>query len=192
VREYEHDQGRKPMLVELIQMVETVLATNIDAYTHDGRDKEIVALNVKTKKYQSFHVGDFFAIPIKKGTFAFGRILSDLQVAKIGLLVGIYKQTEKKILTPLQLKGSSFMFPPFYCSEQGWKTWRWKIIGNIPVESNEFIYPKHKEGLDGLGWWIIDKDKSYPATEKEVQSLEYARLWSVESVEKRIKENIQI
>ena len=70
------------------------------------------------------------------------------------------------------------------------KRWKWKIIGNLPIEADEFEYPKHKEGLEGMGWWIRDKDRVYEAAAEEVQDLEYATLWSAKAVEKRIMEFI--
>jgi len=189
-QEYEQDWGRKPTLAEIIQTVEAVLAVGVHVYLSDAEELEIVGLTVKTKKRrksQPFRVGDFFAIPLGSGLHAFGRILSDLRLGDMGaMLVGIYDKVNTKMLTPMQLKGEQFMFPPFYCDDDGWKTWRWKIIGNIPVEPDEFEYPKHKEGLEGLGWWIRDRDQVYEATDEEVRDLEYASLWSTGAVEKRI------
>lgn len=186
--EYQQDWNRKPTLAELVHIIETVLATGSDNY-FSNEEVEIVNLTIKTRKrrkYQSFQVGDFFAIPIEGGRYAFGRILSDLKADKLGMLVGIYDRTSKKMLNPIQLKGKKFMFTPFYCQDNGWKTRAWRIIGNISVGPDEFVYPKHKEGFEGFGWWIIDKDRKYEATEEEVRNLEYAELWSAKAIEKRI------
>jgi hypothetical protein len=189
-QEYQEGWNRKPTLAEVIETIETVLAIGVDSYLSDGDGIEIISLNAKTKrrrKNQQFQVGDFFTIPLEGGRFSFGRILSDERYGEMGMLVGIYDKVSKKVLPPRQLKREQFMFPAFYCTDEGWKTWRWKIIGNIPVEHDEFSYPKFKEGLEGLGWWIRDRDKVYEATEEQVQDLEYASLYSPSAVEKRIE-----
>ncbi len=192
-QEYEQDWGRKPTLAEVIQTIEATLKTEIDVSISEEEEIEIVHLAVKTRKrrkYQTIQVGDFFAIPLERKLYAFGRILSDLKLGEISWLVGIYDEVSARILSPAHLKGKQFMFTPFYCDDQGLKTWKWKIIGNLPVEADEFEYPKHKEGLEGMGWWIRDKDRVYEATAEEVQDLEYATLWSTTAVEKRIMEFI--
>jgi hypothetical protein len=193
-QEYEEEWDRKPTLAEIVYAIETVLAASIDKYASDGDELEIVDLAVKTKKRrksQSFRVGDFFAIPLGDGLYAFGRILSDLEANDLGMLVGIYDRVSKRILSPMELKRTEFMVTPFHCTDEGWKTRRWKIIGNMPVEHSEYTYPKYKEGFEGLGWWIVHGDKKYEATEEEVRDLEYATIWSVEEVEERILENIE-
>jgi hypothetical protein len=192
-REYEEEWDRKPTLAELVCALETVLATGVDKYVLDGDEVEIAKLAVKTKKRrknQSFRVGDFFAVPIDDELYAFGRILSGLRVDTLALLVGIYNKVSRRILTPFELKGTDFMFEPFHCDDEGWKAWKWKIIGNMPVESDEYTYPKYKEGFEGMGWWVVDPDAKREATEEEVRGLEYASMWPVDEVEERILKHI--
>lgn len=194
VKCYQKNLGRKPTLDELSKTMEIVLASGSDIYLANGNQIEIVEFSIKTKKrgkIQRFQVGDFFIVPLENNLYAFGRILSDIRVEEMGMLVSIYKQTSNTILDIRTLKGTEFMFTPFYCSDEGWKSWKWKINGNIPIESDEFVYPKHKLGLEGLGWQIRDGDKIYEATSEEVEHLDYASIWSVETVEYRIKEYLK-
>jgi hypothetical protein len=192
-QEYEEEWDRKPTLAELVYAIETVLAASIDKYASGGDELEIVSLAVETKtrrKSQSFRIGDFFAIPLDEELYAFGRILSDLEANDLGMLVGIYDRVSKRILAPMELKETGFMFMPFHCDDEGWKTWRWKIIGNMLVEPDEYTYPSYKEGFEGMGWWIVDPDAKREATEEEVRGLEYASMWPVDEVEERILKHI--
>lgn len=189
--EYQKEWKRKPTLVEIVKTIEAVLVVGIDDFLVDGGELEITYLAVKTKKRkksQVFQVGDFFAIPLKGKRYAFGRIFSDLNVREMGMLIGIYAKVSTRLLNPIKLKKKELMFAPFYYGGETWKSWKWKIIGNIPIESDEFTYPKHKEGAEGMGWWIRDRDGLHQATEDDVRGLEYATLWSTKAVEEGIEE----
>lgn len=189
VSAYQNNFERKPTLSEIVRMTEVILTVGADNYFQNGDSLEITKLTMKTKerkKYQKCQVGDFFIVPFKRDIYAFGRVLSDLKVNHLGMLIGIYNKFSKRILSPLQLKNDVFMFTPFYCSNEGWKNGKWRIIGNIPIISGDFIYPKHKEGIEGLGWWIIEGNEQREATQQEVEDMEYAQLWSAKAVEERI------
>lgn len=190
---YQRDVERKPTLAEIIQTIQTVLAAGVQDFAADGEKIEITKVRVKTRKVhpQTFHVGDFFAIPLKRGRYAFGRILSDLEVHEMGLLIAIYDRFSTELLNPARLKGERFTFAPFYYGGEGWKSGRWKIIGNMPVSSDEFTYPKHKLGDNDSGWRIRDKDRIYKATAEEVIDLDYATLWSTKAVEQRIYDYLE-
>lgn len=186
-QEYQKEWKRKPTLSEIVHTIETVLSVGAENFLTDAEEIEIAHLAVKTRrrrKSQPFQVGDFFAIPLTSGQYAFGRILSDF--SDMGMLICIYDGLSTRILAPSQLKGRKFIFTPFYYAGEAWRTWKWKIIGNMPLESDEFVYPKHKEGAPGMGWWIRDRDKVRKATTEEAEGLEYATLWSTQSVEEQI------
>jgi hypothetical protein len=188
-RAYVQEWKRKPTLAEILQTIEMVLVTRLEEYASGGDSLELVTLLAKTKKRrksQPYKVGDFFAVPLGGGKYAHGRILSNSR-PKMGFLVGIYNQVGERILTPEELQGSAFMFPPLYCGPDVWKTWRWRIIGHGTIQPGEFIYPKFKEGYPGFGWRIRDENAVYPATEEEVRNLEYATLWAPKRVEDRIR-----
>ena len=188
-QEYEQDWGRKPTLSELLQTIRVVLGADLERYTADGDTTELVNLLAKTKKRpksQSYRAGDFFVIPLENSLFAFGRILSDVLKERMGMLVGIYTLVSKHVVPPTELRNRAFMFTPFYCSDEGWVTWRWRIIGNIPVEPAEYVYPKFKVGWGISGWAIMDGDRIIEATEEEVRNLPNATLSSMKAVEQRI------
>jgi hypothetical protein len=190
-QEYLDEWDRKPTLNEILQMVEAILGADLSRYVSDEVTIELVSVLAKTKKRrkpQAYNVGDFFAIPLENRTYTFGRILSDVQNEKMGMLIGIYDFVSRNLVTPSLLRNKPFMFTPFYCSDQGWTTWHWKIIGNAPVVEDEFEYPKFKQGTDSSGWIIVEQDRTYSATAEEVKDLNYAELWSMKSVEWRIQE----
>ena len=190
VQEYQDELNRKPTLNELIETIRIVLAAGVESYLSDGDEIEIVSLDTRTKKRrksQLFRVGDFFTIPLEGERFGFGRILSDDRYDEMGMLIGVYDKVSKKILPPELLKDIPFMFPPFFCSPEGWETWRWKVIGHAPIKKDEFAYPRFKQGLEGLGWRIRNGDMVYEATEEQVKDLEYASIYSPSAVEKRIE-----
>jgi hypothetical protein len=189
--EYAEKSGRKPTLDELLFAVKVVLQADLQNYVSSSDSLHLVDLSAKTKKrpkLQFYGVGDVFAIPLQKGYYAFGRILSDILKAKMGMLVGVYDLRAKYFPSVLELSRKQFMFTPFYCSDQGWVTWRWKIFDNLPIAKNEFQYPRFKQGTESTGWTIVDQNKVYEATSEEVNELEYAKLWTMKSVERRIEE----
>lgn len=191
VQAYEEEWERKPTLEELIHSFEVVLGADMERYVKEGDTLELVALKAKTKKRrksQPYKVGDFFAIPLEDGRYAFGRILSDILEEEMGMLVGIYNIVSRRILSPEELRNLPWMFTPFYCSDQGWTSWRWRIIGHLPIAEDEFEYPLFKQGTDFSGWKILDRDQLRPATEEEVKDLGYPTLRPMKAVERRIKE----
>ncbi|MEZ4707373.1 MAG: Imm26 family immunity protein [Caldilineaceae bacterium] len=100
-QEYLQDWNRKPTLHELIRSIEIVLAATLDEFILVDESIELVKLTAKTKKrrrLQPYHVGDFFAIPLSNGSYAYGRILSDIQQERMGMLVGIYNQVTEHII----------------------------------------------------------------------------------------------
>lgn len=190
---YERDLNRKPTLIEIIQTVQATLNSGAEDYFSEGVEAQIVKLIPKTKKVKSYQyqVGDFFIVPFHGKGYAYGRILSDLRFPEMGMLVGIYAKVSKRPLAPQQLVGNKFISSPFYYGGEGWKSGRWKIIGNMPVSSDEFTYPKHKLGDNDSGWRIRDKDRIYKATAEEVIDLDYATLWSTKAVEQRIYDYLE-
>lgn len=191
--EYSEKSGRKPTLDELLFTIKVVLRAGLDNHVSNGDSIQLVDLSAKTKrrpKSQPYRVGDIFAIPLHKGQYVFGRILSDILKDKMGMLVGIYDWTAKYFPPTSDLRRKQFMFAPFYCSDQGWVTWRWKIFDNVPVAKDEFLYPRFKQGTESIGWTIVDQDRVYEATAGEVNDLEYARLWTMKSVERRIEQHL--
>jgi hypothetical protein len=191
--EYLEEWDRKPTLAELTHALEVVLAAHLERYTADGDTLELEALKAKTKKRrksQAYQVGDFFAIPLSDGRYAFGRILSDLMEEQMGMLVGIYNSVNTRILTQQELRGLPFMFIPFYSSDEGWATWRWRIIGHLPLAEHEFIYPKFKQGDEHRGWKLVDRNQTRSATNEEVEGLEYCSLWTLQGVEGRIEKHL--
>lgn len=190
-QEYLQDWERKPTLSELLHTIEVILKSDLERYVSDGDTTELIGLSTKTKKRsksQPYKVGDFFTIPLKDDRYSFGRILSDILKGRMGMLVGVYDLVSDRIVSTSALRGRPFIFTPFYCSDQGWVTWRWKIIGNAPVASDDFEHPKFKQGTESIGWKIVDKDRTYNATEDDVANLEYAELWSMNAVEWRIQQ----
>ena len=190
VQSYQQDWDRKPTLAEIVKTVEVVLGSNLEAYTSEEA-LELTKFEVRTKKRrksQPFQVGDFFTIPLGNGQYGFGRILSDLKVKELGMLIGVYNRVSRHVLPLNKLQHQEFMFEPFYCSDEGWESWLWQVIGNKLIEIDEFEYPRFKQGFEKMGWWIVEKDEKYEATEEEVKDLEYAEIHSVKAVENRIKE----
>jgi hypothetical protein len=192
-QEYEQDWGRKPTLNELLHTFQVVLGADLERYVSDGETFQLVNLSAKTKrrpKSQRYAVGDFFVIPLENDLFAFGRILSDILKEKMGMLVGIYAFVSRHVHPPTELRNKPFLFPPFYCSDEGWVTWRWRIIGHIPVDPTEFVYPKFKVGWGASGWAIMDRDQIIAATEEDVQGLPNATLSTMRAVERKIAEHL--
>lgn len=192
-RMYEEEWKRKPTLAELVHSLEVVLGADPERYVEEGDTLELISLRAHTRKRrrsQPYKVGDFFAIPLEEGQYAFGRILSDLLAERMGMLIGIYNITSTRILTPAELRGLPFMFSPFYSSDQGWKTWRWRILGHMSLAENEFNYPNFKQGDEHRGWKLLEKDKVRSATRHEVEGLNYPMLWTLQGVEGRIKQQI--
>ncbi len=191
--EYQKEWNRKPTLSELLHTIQSVLSAGADDFFSDAARVDIVEVSVKTKtsaKKKSVQVGDVFAIPLATG-YVFGRVF-DSNPDDMGLLVGVYDGVSKKILSPESLKGSNLIFPLFFYGGDALRRDRWKIIGNLPIQPNEFTFPKFKEGHEGLGWWIREGNQKRPATEAEVRDLEYATLYPTEAVEDRIRKHFKM
>lgn len=192
-REYQEDWGRKPTLAEMLRTLERVLAAVSHLHLQDGGEKEIVSLTAKTRKrkVQSYQVGDFFAIPIDD-LYAFGRVLSDAAASDIGYLIGIYDRVSSRLLWPKQLQGAEFMWPPFYCGDFALIEGRWKVIGHLPIQPGEFVYPRHKANLGSRGWYVVEEGNQYcKATEQEVEGLEFQTLNNPNVVERDIRKVLQ-
>lgn len=59
------------------------------------------------------------------------------------------------------------------------------------MEAGEFSFPKHKQGLPGVRWRVRQGNEYYEISEEEAEQLEYARLWPMETLEKRIKSRLE-
>ena len=192
-REYMLDWNRKPRLRELIRSIEVVLNSSSEQFIFEEESIELTSLISKTRKrkrFQSYKVGDFFTIPLSNGSIAYGRILSNVQQKSMGMLVGIYNQITEHVIYPAGITDKSFMFPPFFCSDEGWTMWKQKILDHEPIGPDEFQFPKFKLGTESTRWRIIEGDQIIDATAEEVKDLEYAALWSLGSVEWRIEEEL--
>lgn len=194
-RVYEQGIGRKPMLAEVVKAIEICVGAAADEYLSDCDELEVVALQVETRKRgkkQTYKVGDFFAVPLGRKQYGFGRILE--KNSQYGLLVVIFNITNRRILHSNDLKEEPQLFPPVYCGTNGLEEWRWKVIEGVPLEAGEYPVPKFKLGglLPGEGWRIRQDCEEYPATTEEVEGLEKLVLWSPEGVERRMRQAFEL
>jgi hypothetical protein len=175
----------------VILTLEAVLGSSLEKYVSDGTSTELLAVSPRVKARparQPYRVGDVFAMPLGDGTYAYGRLLSDIRLRDLGMLVGVYDFRSRGVVPPARVLGRPYLFEHFYCGDEGWKSWRWRIIGHADLREGEFAFPRHKEGLEGLGWQIREGDRSFDATDDDVRSLSYATVWAPTVVEERVRE----
>lgn len=189
-KEYQNDLERKPTLNELASTIRIVLNVYSDKYL-DGCDEiEIVDVKVSTKKRrkkQVYQDGDFFAIPLPDGKYAFGRILDSANY-----IYGFYNIISEKIEPISKLKQIPYMFI-IICSDDGITSWRWKIIGHEKLAKGEYIEPDFwvRDALDETKAQIYSKGKFRDVKAEEAKHLEIFKIWTPEQVEKRILDTIK-
>lgn len=147
--------------------------------------KEAPPQKHKPVKYRS---GDFFAIPTKRNLYGqpieyiFGRHLVNISAMRkngvvneqhhfynlgtIVQLVTIYDYQSPTIDVDVHLIKSSRSIPPFYMMDDQLMRGNYPIIGNIPVEPSEIVFPMHygsyvKSSRKGyyFGWVMIMADQ---------------------------------
>lgn len=151
------------------------------------------------QKPVKFKRGDFFAVPVKHDLYGkpteytFGRHLlniSDLRkkglvnkqhhfndLAAIVQLVTIYDFQSPTTDVDLNLIKASASIPPFYMMDDQLMRGNYPIIGNIPVEPDEIIFPMHygsyvesarKGYYFGWGMIMVDQVKKIPFKDKDM------------------------
>jgi len=165
-KEYQKDLGRKPTLNELANTIRMILGAHADEYFDGCEEIEIVDVKILTKKRrkkQTYKDGDFFAIPLPEGKYAFGRLLD----SKEGIY-GFFNIISNKIEPINKLKQTPYMFI-IPCADDGITSWRWKIIGNIKLARGEYVEPKFwvRDALDETKAQIYWKGRCRKATLEE-------------------------
>ncbi len=189
-KEYQDDLDRKPTLDELANTIKIVLNAMGDKYL-DGCDEiEISDVKISTKKRrkkQVYQDGDFFAIPLPNGRYAFGRVLDSANNT-----YGFYNIISNKIEPISKLKQIPYVFV-LLCADDGITSWQWKIIGNIKLAEGEYEEPSFwvRDALDETKAQIYSKGQFRKATLDEVKHLEVFKIWTPELVEERILNTIK-
>lgn len=189
-KEYQDDLGRKPTLNELASTIKIILDIEADKYLDGGGEIKIVDVKISTRKRrkkQAYQDGDFFAIPLPNGKYAFGRILDSANYT-----YGFYKIISEKIEPISKLKQIPYLFI-IICADDGITSWRWKIIGHEKLVEGEYIEPNFwvRDALDETKAQIYSKGQFRKATPDEAKHLEIFKIWTPELVEERILNTIK-
>ena len=176
-KEYQEDLNRKPSLNEMIKSIEITLIASADRFFSGCEELEITEIKAKTKrrkKKQSYQDGDFFAIPLSNKKFAFGRVLD-----APNFTFGFLDLISTRIVPPPKLQGYSYRCI-IICAEDGISSWRWKVIGNIPLGPKEYTGTEFwvKDQLDESKAQIYFRGKYRKATRKEANNLVIFKIWT--------------
>lgn len=192
---YQEDLDRKPLLEEVLMVVELAFRFHLDEYVSDCEDKELVAIRAKTKKrskHQSYKVGDIFAIPLKEFGYGFGKIL---QASPPEILIGFFAVYSDQFLSSQELKKYPYVRKVF-CGDLGLINWEWKVISHAPLEPEETqvpdfywidsLNPNHIEIIKGGQW-----DKRVKASQEDIQGLEQFGVSGYKAAEYKLAEVLQ-
>jgi Immunity protein 26 len=188
-REYEQDLGRKPTLDELLKTVEMVLMGNADRFLGGMEESEIVEVRAKTKKRakkQKYVDGDFFSLPLPDARLGFGRVLD----AK-NFTFGFLRHASDAAEPISKLKDKPYAFITL-CAEDGLTSWRWRVLGNVPLKPGEYEEPKLwvQDQLDPNKAQIYHKGEFRNTTADQARHLEPFRTWIPASIETRLLDEI--
>lgn len=192
---YQEDVNRKPLLAELIKVIEMVLQFHLEEYVADYEDQVVVKLQLKTKKkpkQQAYEAGSVFAVPLEGFGFGFGKVL---QVLPSKIFVGFFGIYSEHLLTLQELKKYPYVLEIF-CGDFGLTGWEWKVIGYSPLEPADaeipdfyWIDPIDADHIEIIkaGQW----DNRVPASREDIQGLQRYALSGYKSAEYKLIEVLQ-
>lgn len=137
-------------------------------------------------------VGDYLQIPLSDGRYAYGQYV--FWHESEGPLLQIFDLIAISPVAVNDLVGTKPLFPPIVTYlNHAVRTGRWQIIGSSPI--SRFAYPGFISGNpDKSGvireWWYFDgknEQRIGPKLPERLKGLEFQMLWSLESVEERIR-----
>lgn len=127
------------------------------------------------------NVGDIFSIDLGDDIFCFGRILNNPLMAFYDCKSKEMKSLDLIINSPIIFK----VWVMNYAITSG----RWKIIGNLPVNSDLLANPKFfKQDNITRKLSIYHDGEEIPATFEDCLGLECAAVWDPEHVEDRLRD----
>ena len=140
---YEEEQGRKPILEELLESLRSVLDTDPAAYISSADNIEVIALKAKTKalpKRQKLRPGSIFAIPLKNGYYGFGRMTPQF------LTADIYQVKSKKKLSARILQTHPHVRYEPMISENGFRKGGWVVYDYLEYPYEGFEVTIYRAG----------------------------------------------
>jgi hypothetical protein len=187
---YREELGRGPTLDEVCALFETSLRVNARDLLHEFEDRAVTQLAIKTvakKKAQRFAAGDWFAVPLGEGRFAFGRVI-ELDKS-LGALVEIFRGVGQAFPETADADAAGRLFHPIYVVPDALEDWRWTVLSSDenyrPTDLKQLEFAT---GDSEFGWTATKGEKTRKVSDREAETLEPLRLWWPEDVEDRIRE----
>lgn len=137
-------------------------------------------------------VGDFLQIPLSDGRYAYGQYVFHDDIK--GPLLQVFDRFTSVPVDVEHVELAGPLFPPVVTYlNHAVRTGRWQIIGTRPVA--KFTYPGFINGIEDSDgkinmWWLWDglrETRLGPMLPDRYKSLEFQVLWTLDSVEERIR-----
>jgi Immunity protein 26 len=186
-RSYTEDRGRAPESREFLASLFSAMQTTGRDLFSDLQERELTAIKLALKsapKTRKFVMGDYFAIPLSSGEFAYGRILGK---DGAGSVIEVYRFRTRNQLPVGQLKtqAKDSLLQTHVNGLLSFRSGRWPILGHDDLPKKHPM-PSFRLGSPFSVWLIACGDQQRPASVEEVLRLEPMVCWDPETVETRI------
>lgn len=131
------------------------------------------------KKRQKRRPGDFFAVPLPDGDYAFGRILNDA--------MAFYDLKSKEIVDIEEILKANIIFK-VWVTDYVITSGLYPIIGHKPLteeEKNPLVFAK-RDVLSGQYYKYIEGGTMIPSSKEDLIGLELAAVWDHDHIEERL------
>ncbi|ADU92508.1 hypothetical protein KUK_1315 [Taylorella equigenitalis 14/56] len=131
------------------------------------------------KKRQRRKPGDFFAVPLEDGEYAFGRVLKNA--------MAFYDIKSNEILSIDELYKTKIIFK-VWVMDNVITSGRYPIIGHIPLTEEELkplVFAK-RDVISGRHYLYIEGGTEIPCSRDDLIGLEVAAVWSDVHIEDRL------
>ncbi len=180
---YTEEMGRKPTTDEFVYSLLSALRTTGRDVFADLATSEVSAVKVvsrKAPKTCKYATGDYFAIALPNGEFAYGRIIGSDSAGQV-IEVFHLRSRNRFALERLKAQKQEVLFHSHVNGLAAFRSGRWPILGHEKLARNHAM-PSFRAG-DWSTFWTLD---GYVASTDEAMQAEPMVCWNPETIEARI------
>lgn len=172
---YSESLGRAPTLEEVLAYLSATLHFRSEEFIQEGSTLQvdrISATTLKRPRKQRLKPGDVVAIPLPDKTYAFAHALPQ------SCLFDFYRLRSRTIVSIGILEQTSvFRLKTRTSLTEGVSNWRWRVIGNIPIDCSSFVPNDYLLGTKVtcgraiISGFIEESSELRKATDEELRTL---------------------
>ena len=137
---FQKNLQRKPTIEELQSILNVSFCANIDeslfSECEERKVSEVKFKITKKKRTPKYSIGDMCAIPLRRGGYAFSRIIS--LKAPMWYLSEIFAYYSEDKSYRKEIEESGYLFPPIFITPSDYKRWDSPIIHQYPNYKSSF------------------------------------------------------